>query len=293
MKPIFLSLLFLFNFPFQASGNDDSGTFSNTEIITAETIRNSGVTRVGDILRLADGLHLNSTDGYTWRISPNSLSSFQRQNWMVMLDGQKIELRAFDLINLNILATVIEQIDFVEIVNLPQIHEGEFADKGLIHIHTSKPQQGFSIGGHAATGSETKDPGPYINTKFATPNVDRTGTDSSATLDFAVKNWYVRTGLMTQAHSFTDLAMVRRNQHIHATDDFIELGSTLSFLKAGLETSYGSHELLASYADADRYFLFFKPAGREIPVDYIIPSSVWNEPIFLFDALEKCPDPSS
>ena len=25
----------------------------------------------------------------------------------------------------------------------------------------------------------------------------------------------------------------------------------------------------------------------------LIPSSVWNEPIFLFDALEKCPDPSS
>ena len=25
----------------------------------------------------------------------------------------------------------------------------------------------------------------------------------------------------------------------------------------------------------------------------VIPSSVWNEPIFLFDALEKCPDPSS
>ena len=24
-----------------------------------------------------------------------------------------------------------------------------------------------------------------------------------------------------------------------------------------------------------------------------IPSSVWNEPIFLFDVLEKCPDPSS
>ena len=29
------------------------------------------------------------------------------------------------------------------------------------------------------------------------------------------------------------------------------------------------------------------------PVLPVIPSSVWNEPIFLFDVLEKCPDPSS
>ena len=28
-------------------------------------------------------------------------------------------------------------------------------------------------------------------------------------------------------------------------------------------------------------------------LEELIPSSVWNEPIFLFDVLEKCPDPSS
>ena len=31
----------------------------------------------------------------------------------------------------------------------------------------------------------------------------------------------------------------------------------------------------------------------QIPFEWVIPSSVWNEPIFLFDAREKCPNPSS
>ncbi len=255
----------------QAYGKfDDDDAFSSGEIITAEMIKRSGLIRIGDILQFADRLFVNSTDGYTWRISPNGLSPFQRQNWIVILDGQKIDLSAFDLIHLNMLSTVIDQIDYVEIRNHPQIHEGFFTDRGLIHIHTNIPQQGISIHGWVATGSETKDPGPYINTEFATPNVDRTLTDSSATLDFANKNWYFRTGVMTQMHSFTDLAMVRRNQSIHASDGFIELGGISSFFKMGLDTSHGRHEFLASHSTVDKYFLFFKPAGREIPVDYII-----------------------
>ncbi len=265
MKYILLPILLLFTFLFQVNGNN-----FKREIITAEMIRSSGAIRVGDILFLANGLNVNSMDGYTWRVSMNGLSSLQRQNWIVMLDGQRIELSSFNLIHLNMLSTVIDKVSFVEIFNLPQIHEGEFVDKGLIHIHTNKPNPGLSVQGDVATGSETKDPGPYIYTEFATPNVDRTGRDLSTILNVALKNWYFRTGLMTQTHLFTDLAMVKRNQSIYAGDGFMALGRTSSFFNMGLETSHGRHELLVSYSNADKYFLFFKPVGREIPVDYMM-----------------------
>ena len=265
MKYIFLPILLLFTFPLRVNGDN-----LKREIITAEMIRSSGLIRVGDILLLADGLNANSMDGYTWRVSMSGLSSFQRQNWTVMLDGQRIELSSFDLIHLNMLSTVIDKVSFVEIFNLPQIYEGEFVDQGLIHIHTNKPKSGILIQGDVAAGSETKDPGPYTYTEFATPNVDRMGKDLSTTIDFAFKNWYFRMGLMTQTHSFTDLAMVKRNQSIYAGDGFMALERTLSFLKMGLERFHGKHEFLASYSNADKYFLFFKPVGREIPVDYMM-----------------------
>ena len=78
----------------QAYGKFDDDAFFSGEIITAEIIKHSGLIRIADILQFADGLFVNSTDGYTWRISPNGLSPFQRQNWIVMLDGQKIDLSA-------------------------------------------------------------------------------------------------------------------------------------------------------------------------------------------------------
>jgi len=265
MKYTLLPILLLFTFPFQVNGDN-----FKREIITAEMIRSSGLIRVGDILLLADRLNVNSMDGYTWWVSMNGLSSFQKQNWVVILDGQRIELSSFNLIHLNMLSTVIDKVSFVEIFNLPQIYEGEFVDQGLIHIHTKKPHPGISIQGDAATGSETKDPGPYIYTEFATPNVDRAGKDLSTTLDFAFNNWYFRIGLMTQTHSFTDLAMVKRNQRIFAGGGFMALGRILSFFRMGLERFHGKHELLASYSNADKYFLFFKPVGREIPVDYMM-----------------------
>ena len=269
MKYILLSILLLLGFRLQASGNS-AFTFAGREIITSEIVSSSGLTRVGEILLLCDGLTVNSTDGYTWRVSMNGLSSFQRQNWIVMLDGQRIDLSSFDFVNLNMIPTVIDDIDFVEIFSIPQIREGEFTDKGLIHIHTKKPNQGISVQGHAVTGSETKDPGPHKYTEFATPNVDRTGTDYATVIDLAFKNWYANIGLITQTHSFTDLAMVKRNKSIHAVDGFMELGSILSFFKMGLETSHGKHQFLANYANANKYFLFFKPIGREIPVDYTV-----------------------
>jgi outer membrane receptor for ferrienterochelin and colicin len=87
MKYIFLPILLLFTFPLRVNGDN-----FKREIITAEMIRSSGLIRIGDILLLADGLNANSMDGYTWRVSMSGLSSFQRQNWTVMLDGQRIEL---------------------------------------------------------------------------------------------------------------------------------------------------------------------------------------------------------
>jgi hypothetical protein len=240
------------------------------EVITSGALQQAGVFHIGDVLLLANPLRVSSTDGYTWRINPGGLSPFQRQGWTVMLDGQRVDLNTFDQVHFNLPPVSVDWVDSVEILDRPRLSDGEFADGGLIHIHTRKPRRGLSIRGHAATGSETKDPGPYRYTTFATPNVDRTGTDAAATLDFAARQWYIRAGLIKQTHAFTDLAMVRRNQRIFAAPGFMELDGTLASLKVSLDAASGSHTALANYSRADRYFFFFQPLGREIPLDCAI-----------------------
>ena len=58
--------------------------------ITADDIHQSGITRLGDIFMLINDWHVNTIDGYTWNVSINDLNLLQHQNWIIMIDGQKV-----------------------------------------------------------------------------------------------------------------------------------------------------------------------------------------------------------
>ena len=239
-------------------------------ILTADMIQRAGVTRIGELLFLVDEWRLNSTDGLTWRARPNGLSPFQRQNWIVLLDGQRIDLQTFDTINFYLLPVDLDEIDSVEVIRQPQLHQGEFADGGLIHIHTARPTQGLSFQAALLQGNETGDAGPYRFTPYATPNVDRLANDGSLSMTFVARHWYARAGLTVQQHPFTDRAMLRRIST--AIDGWPGLHRSLSpRLRLGIETPRGRHEFMASYAYSPKYFFFFGPAAREIPVRNAFP----------------------
>ena len=142
--------------------------FIERDVIYSNMIEKSGLFRVGDILLLANKIRVNTLDGFTWSANINGLSSFQRQNWIILLDGQRLGLNTFNNVNINMLPINITQIDSVEIISVPQIYNGIFTDYGLIHIHTKSISNGKAMTFFQSAGNETGDPGPYIYTKYKT-----------------------------------------------------------------------------------------------------------------------------
>ena len=251
-----------------ANNDDTYESLSTIKIITAKEISNSGLTRVGDILLLVDEWVINTIDGYDWSASVNGLTSFKEQNWIIMLDNRRMDFNSFDVKNLNMLPISIDQVDSVEIVSVPQIYNGEFTDRGLIHIHTFKPRHGFSIRGYFSAGNETGDPGPYKYTELSTPNVDRIGQDGSFGLDYRYKNFYTSLSTIFQEHIYTDFAM-RRRIHSSTLTGWGHKERVSPALKLGFETSEWKNEVFICLSNSQKYFLFFEPFGREVPLNNI------------------------
>jgi hypothetical protein len=248
-----------------------AGTFPapGRSVLTSEMLLAGGLVRISDIFLLADRWPVNSIDGFTWRAAPNGLSSFQDQGWVVMVDGHRYDLKTLGVINLNALPVSLDLIDSVEIFSSPQLHHGEFTDKGLIHIHTARPQKGIRARAHYYAGNETGDPGPYVYTKYRTPNVDRLSFDESASFDVAYSSWYARLFLIWRTHTFTDVAFCQRVRSAVTEYTFASLLS--SQCRIGREGERGTQEMLLGYTYGVRQQQFFKPIGREIPSNYIVP----------------------
>lgn len=268
---------------------------SEKYVLTEEVIQNSGLTRVGDIFLLLDNWRASTIDGYDWKAGANGLSPFQGQSWTLMLDGQKVDIDVFGTNNLNLLPVTLDQIDSLVVVSHPQLHSGEFADRGLIHIYTHRPQGGMSFRAALMGGNETGDPGPYRYTPLSSPNVDGIGPDASYTLGIAYGKWYALGNFATQIHFFQDPAMRERNTQIlqlPSSNTYIDdspsrrsrgiqsipgrfgfdevfpgMRKVATSLKTGIQTDVGRLDAFFGYSHARRYFLFFQPLGREIPVD--------------------------
>ncbi|MFC1618507.1 hypothetical protein ACFL45_01040 [Candidatus Neomarinimicrobiota bacterium] len=240
------------------------GALPGRQVITSAELRGAGITRISGLLWLADNWHLSTIDGYTWRAAVNGLNTFDDQAWTVLLDGQRMNLKTMDVVNLNALPIDLTQIDSVIIISTPRLHHGEFTDKGLIHIHTRRPDPGLSAQGHYFAGNEAGDPGPYLYTRYRTPNVDRIGFDESLSINAARDSWSARFFLLWQTHTFSDFALTRRVKSTINEWSGLNLWSALC--RFGLVTARGEHELIAGCSFGDAHRVFFNPLGREIPV---------------------------
>jgi hypothetical protein len=239
------------------------------QIITSNTLRYAGITRISDLLLLADNWHVSTIDGYTWRAAASGLNHFDDQAWTIMLDGQRMDLKTMDVINLNALPVDLAKIDSVVIISAPQLHYGEFTDKGLIHIYSKIPARGLSALGHYYGGNETGDPGPYLYTPYRTTNVDRIGFDESLSVDIARNNWFARVFLLWQTHTFSDYALHRRIKR--TIDEWAGLSLYTALCRLGFNSAHGRHELTAGYSYGDKQRVFFIPLGREFPTSHHAP----------------------
>jgi hypothetical protein len=243
-------------------------------------LRASGATRLTDILRLLEDWNPTTVDGFTWQMSPFGLDGHQTQAWVVMVDGLRVDIGQFGVSSLNRVPVNLSQIDSVEVLDLPQLHHGEFVDAGLIHIHTrGAGSPGFGGEGSVASGNPTGDPGPWRYTDEATPNVDKIGPDFWADARYranvgsaargeepATEGRFVagEAGYVQRRHYPTREGVRLRNLNM-AAGDYPQINVYAPSARLQARLLGGDHHVYAGYSKFEDFF-FFKPYGREIPV---------------------------
>ena len=227
-------------------------------------IKAAGIQTISGIIYLADKWNFYSIDGYERDLSANNLSDFQRQNFIVMIDGQRIDDKVFDVQNINQLPIAIDQVDYVELINTPQIYNGEYTENGLIDIHTKTPAKGLSARVFQGVGDQTGDPGPYAFTQYKSPNVDKMGYNLAAGVSLSTKDWYLNAATKIEQNFATDPEVNNRVSNLFPSYNKAEMTST--FYKLNVNALGGNQEILIG--NTRHYdFFFFKPYGDEIPVN--------------------------
>jgi len=255
-----------------------SGFAQTGSSISNRQLISSGINRLSDVYTLMNDWDTYTFDGYRWYASANGLSSLQNQNWILMLDGQIIDIGFFNLKNINVLPLTINHVDSVQIINHPKIFSGKFAGDGLINVRTLKQKNGLSVTGRYSAGNETGDPGPYFYTEHYSSNVEENGPNLSASIEYGSDDIWGRLFFYTESFSATDTAMRKRNPQL-SWGDFKGRRFSPS-LQAVFNALNGTHNLFLGYSTSEiqpfhprtytsNDLIFINPAVKDYPVQMI------------------------
>ena len=220
-----------------------------------------GIISLNDLFDLSNFWSKSSANGYNSRVSGAYLSTYQRQNFILLVDNQKIQLNFLDEQNIDLLPFTPDQIDTIKFVNSPLTYKGYFAGEGLIDIKLKEPSGGFSLETMQSIGNKSGDPGPYAYTEYRTPNVDKLGYIAGINLKSAGNNWALNTNLKYSENFVTDPALERRITPLSTNSKARLLGTSidLSYKLLG-----GLHSVLFAFSENEDFF-YFPRFGNEVP----------------------------
>ncbi|HDQ45396.1 MAG TPA: hypothetical protein ENN17_07875 [bacterium] len=244
-----------------------------TQVITREMIQRSGIIRVSEIGTLLWAWHAVTLDGFRWAVYPLESPAPGGQNWILMVDHQRMDLDVLDRRCLYLLPLSLGIIDSVVVSTTPQIRDGLFVESGIIHIHTAPPRSGVTFRHRYAAGNETGDPGPWAFTPHATPNVDRVANDHFSSLSVGSERIWGRIGFGFNQFAATDQVLAGRLPDYPW--EWLRAYVFSPFLHLGGKAFGGEHRLQIGYSRAGDSpwnskqgsdLLFYGPLSREIPV---------------------------
>jgi hypothetical protein len=160
-------------------------TSAQRQIITSEQIRLSGYNRLSDVFQLIDGWTFTTMDGYNWQMQSNGTGNYYNQNWILMVNGQRVGLSRYSAPEVNLLGISVNDIERIEIVNSTGMYLGEFTQKGLIHIVTRKNEEGLSYHGYYGNGISVTDQGRYQVNSDLPSFVNPIGTNNTHALGYS------------------------------------------------------------------------------------------------------------
>ena len=219
------------------------------QVVSGETLRLAGATRLSDVLSLAGRWDVSTVDGFTWHASALGGGPFLPARWTVLVDGRRVDADLFGTASLDRLGVPLDQVSRVELSERPRLEGGELATGGLIHIRMVEPREGPSAHGWFTTGSEIGDPGPFAFTPNAAPNVDRTGHQASAGIAYGDDAWYADAALAWEELVPTDPAI--EDRYRAALGGRPRLRNTAPAVRLGARLGGGRHEAVFRQSRAD------------------------------------------
>ncbi len=255
----------------KGDGNDNPPTLEDSydrQVIPGDRIKSAGIVRLRDLFRLIDGWHYYSTDRINWFAGVRGMTPYSGQDWEVMIDGHLMDFQIMDQPYFHAAHIIPEEIEKIEVISRPQVHEGRFTDRGLIHIHTERPEEGFSVQARAMMGQEVNEPGPYEYTPLRTKNEEATGIDPDILLSWGGENWFLQAGYGFREDKNTDKPIESRMKFVRNVPDeptdAAVYGNTVS-VRSGLELENSSHHFRGGFSRLEDY-AFIGPLGMEYPV---------------------------
>lgn len=121
------------------------------DVITSDDIRRSGARSLGDVLRLATGLHVARFDDRTWDITARGFNGNAANKMLVLMDGRNLYTPLFSGTHWDAQDYLFEDIDRIEVIRGPGATMwGANAVNGVINIitkHAQDTQGGFVSAG--------------------------------------------------------------------------------------------------------------------------------------------------
>ncbi len=214
-------------------------TSAQRQIITAEQIRVSGYTHLSQVLHLIDGWTIENLEHNPNHpiVQSNGTGSYNHQNWVLMLNGQRIEMNRDVALDVNQLGVSVVDVERIEIINTNGMYLGEFTQNGLINIITKKNKQnGFGYRGFYANYIDRNEHFLY-------------SSNTSHTLSYTKGNF-------TISNSFGYLSDPN-NLTINRRDRTLDGEATPRQYSNRIETQYTgakfSHQLTLSYTKKEVY----------------------------------------
>ncbi len=235
---------------------------SYAQVLTSDDLVRAGVTRLSDLLELADQWVGSSTEGFHWSIAPVGQSWQASPEWNLFIDDQPVNVRGLNQQGLNELPLTITEICEVHLHSRPVVIGGLVASGGAIEIRRCIPKTGFSLEGQFSAGNETGDPGPYKYTDKAVPNVDRTGPTGHGLVAAASENLFLRITVATDEHHVTDPRIRPRVLDLYQG----EKDARIQYRAMSVDSQVFNYKLSAAYSRVQD-IVFLPMMAREIPLD--------------------------
>jgi iron complex outermembrane receptor protein len=106
-------------------------------VISSEDIRRSGATHIGEVLRLAPGLHVARQNSNVWGVSSRGFSSVNSEKLLVLSDTRSIYTPLFSGVQWSVQDYLLEDVERVEVIRGPGAAMwGSNAVNGVINITT-------------------------------------------------------------------------------------------------------------------------------------------------------------